>query len=229
MEMAAARAMNRLEISIHTGRQASHILGGMKTKLSLLGLGLMALLAGGCLVQSIHPLFVEKDYLPCDQVVGTWEQRESDGSLEGTWVFAEKERTYALTHTDKEKRQAIFEVSAGRLGGETLLDLILSDPLPGRELNELAQWHLMPVHTFLKVTGTKESLSLTPMDLEWLAKHLQENPKALAHTMRRNGNEDGFPLLTAGTEELQKFVTKHLTNTNAFKKAVSLTRAKQPK
>ena len=57
----------------------------MKTDLKCFGVALVALLLGGCLVQSIHPLFTEQDYIPAPQLVGAWTQQDENGKVEGVW------------------------------------------------------------------------------------------------------------------------------------------------
>ena len=193
----------------------------MKTKM-LCGLGLFALLLGGCVVQSIHPLFTEREYIPAPEIVGTWTPRE-DKEPKEIYAFAEDGKQYKLAHTDDKGHKATFHVAAGRLGPNTFLDFSPDDPLPGSELNSAMMVHLIPAHVFAKLVKTNDDLVLVVMDIEWLKNHLQKNPKAIAHTIR----DEDWPILTAPTEDLKKFVAKYADDTNAFKFA-NVLMAKKP-
>ena len=82
----------------------------MKAKL-LVALGLLALLFGGCVVQSIQPFLAEKDYISVPFLLGTWEQRDAEKQI-GLWTFTAEGRRYKLAHTDEDGHKATFDVSA---------------------------------------------------------------------------------------------------------------------
>lgn len=194
----------------------------MKTKL-FLGLGLVVLLIGGCVVPSLHPLFAERDYLYAPDVVGTWVPK--DETDKEVWNFAEDGRQYLLTHTDDKGRKATFHVAAGSIGTNVFLDFSPLDSLPGSELNGLMQAHLIPVHLFAKLVKTNDDLTLVALDVEWLNNHLKTNSAALAHARQA----DDAPLITASTADLKKFVARHAHDEKAFKNAIILTAQKSAK
>src|SRR5688572_5564123 len=121
----------------------------MKTKL-LAGLGLVAALFTGCVVQSIQPLFAEKDFISFPELAGTWEQKEEDKQI-GLWTFSQHERRYRLAHTDEKGRKAIFDVAAGKIGTNVFLNFSLNDIEPSGSLNDFAAVSLIPAHVFAKV------------------------------------------------------------------------------
>jgi len=180
-------------------------------------MGAAAILLGGCVVQSIHPLFTEKEYIPYPALVGTWAQHDDKGGEVESWKFEADGKQYKLTQLDEKGNMATFHVAAGQLGTNVFLDFSLDNPSPRHELNGYAQAELVPVQVFVKVTKVGGNLVFTAMDVEWLAKHLEQNPKAIAHVIR-----DKAPMLTASTEELQKFVAKHANDNQAFKNEVKL-------
>ncbi|HEY0552422.1 MAG TPA: hypothetical protein VGF13_22670 [Verrucomicrobiae bacterium] len=195
----------------------------MKTKF-LFGLSLLAtIFFGGCVVQSIQPLFAEKDLIPDPALVGTWTQQDGDKEV-GRWVFAAHDQQYELTHTDEKGHKALFTVGVGKIGTNVFLDGFPANLLPGGELNDLAQVHLIGAHTFFKVVRTNETLVLLAMDYEWLENLLKENPKAIAHVMQHK-----HPILTASTEELQKFVAKYAGDEKVFKNEIQLLPKKSAK
>ena len=196
----------------------------MKTNLKCLGVALAALLLGGCLVQSIQPLFTEKDYISAPHLVGAWTQQDEKGNVQGTWLFEAKGPAYKLTHTDEKGRTALFQVAAGKIGTNVFLDLSLNDPSPDNQLNDLAAVHLIPAHVFVKLAGTKDNLVLVMMDLDWLAKYLEQNPQAVAHVF-----SEKVPILTATTAELKQFIARHADDEKVFKNEIKLVPKKQGK
>lgn len=187
----------------------------MKRKI-FFSLGFAALLFSGCVVQSIHPLFAEKDYIAYPSLVGTWTQSD-DGKEEGVWTFVGDSKRYQLTHTDKKEHKAIFQVAAGKIGTNVFLDFFPDDLLPGSELNEFAAVHLIGAHIFAKAVKTNDALLLIAMDVEWLDKYLEQNPNGIAHVV-----QDKRAILTASTEDLQKFVAKHGNDEKVFKNEIKL-------
>jgi hypothetical protein len=186
----------------------------MKTKWQFLGIGLATLLFGGCVVQSIHPLFAEKEYIPFPGLIGTWVQKDGE-RLVGSWTLSADGARYELTQIDEKGRKATFSVSAGRIGTNIFLQAAPRDPSP--ELNDLFTLHLVPAHLFVKAVKTDDGLRLLAMDLEWLTKHLETNPEAISHVMH-----DKTPLLTASTDELKKFVARHANDAAVFKNEIKL-------
>ena len=213
--------MDLREISIHTQSRKRRMSVAMKAKI-LLSLTLLALLLAGCVVQSIQPLFGEKDVIPCADLVGTWEQKE-DGKQVGLWVFVADGQHYRLTQTDEKGHKAKFEVVAGKIGKNLFLDFTLRELEPENSINDLAAFSLIPAHTFAKLVKTDDALVLVGMDYDWLRKHLTENPKAVTHTF-----QEKRPILTASTEELQKFVAKYADDKEVFKNEVRLAPRKAP-
>jgi hypothetical protein len=195
----------------------------MKTK-SLFCLGLAAILLAGCVVQCIYPLFTEKEFMQYPALVGTWTQKDEDKEV-GLWTFTEDERRYKLSQTDEKGRKAVFQVVAGKIGTNVFLDCSLADPSPTEQLNDFATVHLVGAHTFVKAIKTNDALLLVAMNTEWLEKHLEQNPKAVAHIRR----DKMPPLLTASTEELKKFVATFANDTNAFQNEIKLVPKKAAK
>jgi hypothetical protein len=195
----------------------------MKMK-SLFGLSLLAaIIFGGCVVQSIQPLFAEKELVSYPALVGTWAQQDGEKEI-GVWAFVAHEQQYELTHTDEKGHKAIITVGAGKLGTNMFLDGFPANLLPGGELNDVAQVHLIGAHTFVRLVKTNDALVILAMDYEWLEKLLQENPKAIAHVV-----QDKRPILTASTEELQKFVAKYANDEKVFKNEIRLVPKKSAK
>ena len=192
----------------------------MRIRSCSLAVAFAAWLIGGCVVQTINPLFAEKDSITQPGLAGTWAQME-EGKEQGLWVFEQDGQQYNLTHTDEKGSKATFKVIAGRLGTNAFLNSTINDPTPGVKMNDFAAVHLVPAYTFIRLRKTETGLTFAAMNLEWLNKLLEENPKTVAHVMRKVG-DDKIPLLTASTEELQKFVAKYADDDKAFGNEIKL-------
>lgn len=165
-------------------------------------------------IPSLHPLYTDKDTVYDPAIVGSWVQDNKDS----TWHFAKKDNNvYRLIFVDKEGRPGEFEARLVRLDKQMFLDLFPEEPkLPE---NGYYTFHLLRVHTFLKVSVDGSEMQLAGMDPAWLNGHLQSNPDAIRHE-----TVNGTILLTAPPNELQQFVLKHGGNEKAFAAVVHLTR-----
>jgi hypothetical protein len=172
------------------------------------------IILSGC-VPSWNPLYTEKDLISDDRVVGTWKE---DEETKETWVFKKGEgKAYQLAHTDSDGKTAKFAAHLLKLEGRTYLDLYVTD-IEG-QVNELAGWTLVPAHLFLRVDEIGDSLKMAAANADWLEKHLEKNPKAIAH--QKTGDRT---VIVAETKELQAFVTKHAEGEALFGEAFALKR-----
>jgi hypothetical protein len=64
------------------------------------------------------------------------------------------------------------------------------------------------------------SLKMAAVNPDWLGKHLEKNPKAIAHLRKK----EGVILFTAETKELQAFVMKHAAGEELFGDGFTLKR-----
>ncbi len=203
----------------------------MKMKLPLYAVALAAILFSGCIVQSLHPLFMEREYISYPGLVGTWVQMDGEKE-QGTWIFGVVSNRYLLTHTDEGGSKATFMVTAGRLGTNVFLNTVLNEPMVAGQptkWNSFAAWHIVPTSAFFKVRTNEHGLTLTGMNLEWLDEQLPQNPKLIGHVYRPVGDGTSFPLLTAPTKDLQKFVAQYADDAKVFKDEVKLVPKKPAK
>lgn len=179
-----------------------------KTLLPTLGI---ALLLASC-VQSLHPLYTEKDLLFEPKLVGTW---ESEGG--NLWIFLKSgKKSYDLVYTEKET-PAKFAAHLVKLGSYQFLDLF---PTSIDLKNDLQQAHLLPTHMFFRVWLEKDTLRLAILEHDWLKKMIDENKTNIKHEV-----VDKRVVLTASTSALQKFIAQNADDPGAFPRPkTSLTR-----
>lgn len=179
----------------------------------------------GC-VRSLYPLFMEDDLIFKDELLGTW--KEKDGK--STWIFEKSNgMNYTLIHyaaeyntpNDKVSEDtARFTAQLGKLGKYIFLDIFPGKP-DTKVKNDFYNFHLLPVHTISRVWFTNDTLKLSMLDNDWLAKMIDKNAYRIKHA-RLNDQL----ILTASTQELQRLVVKYANNTKAFPKPGELYRVK---
>ena len=194
------------------------------------------LLTTAC-VPSLYPLYTAEDLTVDPAVVGTWIDDD-----EATWTLERSSgSSYGLTIVE-DGVSADFSAHLVQLGGHAravirfqlrvddrrgrcerglqcapgaghrFLDIYPEDDaLPD---HGFFQFHVVPAHTFWKVSLDDETLRLVGLDLSWLEDELESGAVAVTHSLW--GNDNGTILLTAKTRELQGFVVAHADNTEAF-------------
>lgn len=178
---------------------------------------IITLFFSGCVVYSFYPLYTEKDLFPNDILTGVW--MDDEGTQ---WDFihpniGKKElgmvdsTSYYLVVCDKDSLVSKFNVHIVELGDHYFIDFYLDEFMSGDEL-ALADFHIIPVHTFAKLEIKENQLHINWFDQEWLEDLLKENKIRIHHEQ----TED-IILLTAKPKELQKFVTKYVNSEEAFK------------
>lgn len=170
---------------------------------------LAATIITGCVVSSIYPFYTAKDLTFDPALLGVWGDAAHPDDQE-TWQFEKLTgQTYKLTIRGSGETNA-FDTHLFTLGKDRFLD-----SLP----RQRAAYHA-PQHFLLRVKSLTPTLELQLLDYGWLSKLVEQNPKAIRHILvpkEAGASNDGGELtLTADTAELQKFIRKHLNNTNAW-------------
>ena len=174
----------------------------------------VSLLIAGC-VRSLHPLYTEKDLVFEKKLVGTWS--EGDGNKD-TWIFQQSsDNAYELIHTQK-GAPAKFDAHLVKLGEYLFLDLFPDQP---DTKNEFYKSHLIPAHTFSKITITNDVVHLSMFDNDWLKEMISKKTVTIQHE-----RIEETIILTAPTEELQKLVLQYADSEDAFPKPAELHRKK---
>lgn len=178
---------------------------------------IITLFFSGCVVYSFYPLYTEKDLFPNDILTGEWLQEDEDTHWKFKHPYEGKKElgmldstSYFLVVQDKDSLISKFNVHVVKLGGHYFLDFYLDEFPPGENL-DLAAFHIVPVHTFAKLTVKGDELIINWFDQDWLGELIRENKIRIHH----EENEE-FILLTAKPRELQKFVAKYVNSEEAF-------------
>lgn len=158
-----------------------------------LALGFVLLIAG-CIVSSLYPLFTEKDLVFDPSLLGTWVGQNEDDTL----LFQDGgEKAYDLTYIS-EGQGLKFEVHLVKLG-----ELKFFDVYPQLD-KEHDAYHLIPAHTIWRVQKDQDIIRVAWLDQSWVKEKIAKKEIVIPHQLV----EDRI-ILTASTEELQKFVLKY--------------------
>jgi hypothetical protein len=171
------------------------------------------LLLQGCWVYSVYPLAESDADLLFDKALpGNWMQEEA-GCLITISRLAE-ERGYRLTYIAPNERKgegclldagkaATFQAGLVEIGQNRFLDLFPVD----RTLDH----HALQVHSFYRVSVDVRSLSLTPMNADWLKEQIRSNAVPVA---ARQENDD--LILSSSTRDLRTFLQAYGSNEQLF-------------
>jgi hypothetical protein len=185
----------------------------------VLSITLVVVLLQGCIVRSLHPFYKSSDIVFRKELINTW--RDQDG---GTWTIKPvddngKNFAYELHYSAEGKLDAFFLAHLFTLGGEQYLDFlpIASDG----ETVAMFNLHLMPSHSIARLESISESeIQIRWFNEKWLKSLFDQNRIKISHetiveTYSR-GDTDQSYVLTANTEELQKFILKYGKEEQAF-------------
>lgn len=171
----------------------------------------LLLLTSGCLI-SLHPLYTPDKIVYRPELTGTWQvQGEA-----ATMVFepVPEKKGYLLTYQEKPGSQEAvehYEVYLLRLGNHYFIDFY--PDIEDVKYQDLTLATLLPTHGFARIDLTsRDEFTLHLFDIEWLEELFRQRRIRLQHEV----TEDGLIVLTAPSEELQKFVSKYAEDERAY-------------
>ncbi len=176
--------------------------------LAVLGI---VLFISGCVVSSLHPLFTQKDLVFDKALLGSWTAADEDDTL----TFEDGgEKTYDLIYT-AEGLKVRYKAYLLQLGKFRFLDIY---PKTDEDYDA---YHFIPAHTFWKIWMEDDTLHINGLANDWLKKMIEQKKIEIPHQLL-----DDRVLLTASTDELQKFVLKYAEDASAFSVAEKFHRQK---
>ncbi|SYZ72452.1 hypothetical protein TRIP_C20567 [Candidatus Zixiibacteriota bacterium] len=174
------------------------------SKFKFLLLLLVPIIVTGCL-STLHPLYSEPTKFFDPGLIGYWTQGEDNDTL----IFNETgKKRYQFIYSDKGKH-AEFEVYLAKLGETYFIDML---PVASSKENDLWSMLMVPTHMFGVYKRIGDSLELNMLNDDWLEKKLKDKSIALPFE-----ETDNNIVLTAATEQLQKFAETYAADTAVFK------------
>jgi len=179
---------------------------------------LLAIVLGGCLPLSIHPLYTDDTLVFEEKLVGKW----ADG--DEIWQFTQdSNNSYILRIVDEDGKEGYFNAHLVKLENMLFMD-IFPDGETLRDTQTFYAIHLLPMHTFIKVEQTDPNLVLRMMDVDKVSEILKSDPNLLKHELREDEQGEDAVILTAATQDLQKFVVEYANIEGVFGDAMELSR-----
>jgi hypothetical protein len=176
------------------------------------------LLMSSCLVSSLHPFFKQKDKVYEQAMVGSW--IDSDSCI---WVMEKNmiseyfmgpeypDSTYRITYYEEEDMIGLFIGTLFELKGIRYLDFY-PDPNEDHCNSELTGMHHFPTHTLARIQLDPDSIMMFWYGDEWLGELIKNNRIRIKHETVEMDADWTRHLLTAPTEDLQKFIVKYANN-----------------
>ncbi len=191
---------------------------------------LLLIIVSGC-IPSLHPLYTKKDLILDNSIIGTWVSEESK-SDQSVWIIKKYKDShepgplYINPHDFGDKLYRLEHIQSGDTIGFDLYLIKLDKyfyfdfyPQNYESDNEMRNMHLFPVHTFAKVNIKTNTIEIKQFNIDFLKKLIEQNKIKISH--ERSGRN---MILTAPTEELQKFVKKYTDADDAFVDPIILSR-----
>jgi len=178
----------------------------MKTKSQwIIILSLLVFFIGSC-VPSLHPLYTPEDLIFEQKLLGAWMDDDSvvwefEKYTPSTTFFSKSKDTTHYKLTVHDQKPAKFDLHLFKLGKYLYFDFLISEY---KIENEMADAHLFPVHTFARAKIEKDSVTIEHFNIDFIENLIKEKKIRIKHEIA-----DDRVILTAGTEELQKFVLKY--------------------
>lgn len=169
----------------------------------------------GCLVSSLHPFYHEKDIHFDPVMIGSWIDSDSclwtiEANMASTGFMnpEEPDNKFRITYYEEAEKPGIFIGTLFRINGVPYVDFY-PDPDEEQCRTELTGWHHFPTHTLARVQYSKDSILLYWFGEEWLNDLLEQNRIRISHETVEVSPDYTRHVLTASTDELQKFIRKY--------------------
>jgi hypothetical protein len=176
----------------------------MKRILTIATLAAAALATGCGVTLSVHPLYTDKDLATNPQLEGKW----TDDEAKDIWAVRKDGDVYVATCPTDKDSEAI-EMRLVRLGDRYFLDLT-SKNQPSLSI---------PGHLFAKVSVTGDELQVQMMNSKWLEQKARDTGVPYVEL-------DKQVILTAATADLQKLLSLHAADPDAFENAEKMHRVR---
>lgn len=172
------------------------------------------LFISSCLVSSLHPFYKQKDKIFDTTMVGYWIDGDSciwtilpNMVSHGFMEPDVHDSSYAITYYEDDQKYAMLTGTLFQLNNVDYVDFT-PDPNEDHATSDMTAFHHVPVHTLARVQYSKDSILLYWYGDEWLNELIEQNRIRIKHETVP-GFEYDRNVLTAPTDELQKFIKKY--------------------
>lgn len=172
------------------------------------------LLMSSCLVSSLHPFYKAEDKIYDPVMEGYWIDEDSciwtilPNMVSTGFLEPQKhDSSYTITYYEDEGKISVLTATLFQLNHVNYVDF-LPDNNEEHFTSDLTSFHHIPVHTLARVQYCADSILLYWFGDEWLNELFEQNRIRIRHETVDNHDYER-QVLTATTEELQKFIRKY--------------------
>ena len=174
----------------------------------------------GCLVRSLHPFYQLSDRIYDEAMIGNWIDEDSciwiirphvtpEGLMSNKPVRMDS--TYQIIYFDESDAGCYMQGTLFVLNGQRYVDFV-PDPQEQHCTADMTFFHHVPVHTLARMHSSEGGLMFFWFGEEWLNELLENKRIRIDHEkVQLSAEYEGY-LLTADTEELQKFIIKYMND-----------------
>jgi ribosome biogenesis GTPase A len=177
-------------------------------------IALIATFLQGCLVKSLHPFYKPEDVVFKKELLNDWV--DQDG---GKWKInrhKENSTIYEMHSEGAGEKELAFLVHLFELDDNLYLDFVPYYP-NGDDIS-IFDLHMTPTHSIAKlIIFNKNDVQIKWFNERWMRTLFDQNRIRIAHeTVDEDDSTEKSYVLTAPTEELQKFIVKYGNEDEAF-------------
>ena len=187
----------------------------MKTRI-LIFASLLLFVLSGCIVKSLHQYYQEDDVIYDNTLLGSWLDEDRTLLVIKPYTFAvgfmkcdSIDNSYLVELYEDANEPQKFNAHLFELGGKKYLDF---RPLRDDRYDDFLDVHLISAHSLALIEiNDQGSLTIGWFNEDWLGKLFEENRVKISHEVFKgeSPSEGSEYVLTASTEELQKFILKY--------------------
>lgn len=184
----------------------------MKTKNALF-LIVILITAQSCTIFSLNPLYHDEDLLESQELIGLWQDADEGDEYVSFEKYEDKKYIlrYMEDNEDPTESDTIsYEAGLLKLGDHYFIDLY---PYYDEGLEEVDYLFrsFIPAHAVLKIEWENDIMQLYTISYDRLNELFEQNRIRIRHQMFED-----YIVITATTEELQKFIKKYADDEKAF-------------
>jgi hypothetical protein len=180
------------------------------TRMSPVIAAAVCIFLAGCPTRSLSPLFTQDDISFNAELIGTWKNVKDPDVLT---IQKSGDKGYTIIVREKNGDSSSFKMELGRLGGYWFMD--------SQSAAKYDDYHVLPTHMIWRLWLANDTMRIASLEGDWLKQMIDARQLDIQHAV-----QNGDIVLTASTEELQKFVLQYADNASAFPKPDLLVRAK---
>jgi len=197
----------------------------MKKVVLFLSFTFLVILLSSCL-ETLHPIFTEKDLIYDARLIGTWKTdttggraiitnlaTESSVQLPGN-ISSISKKGYLISYKDKDgSLSGLYIAFLARIGKHLYFDYYPADKKNDKTVDNFFMVHLTKMHTSYRVNFTKDGFEMSQLDEGFIRQLIDEKKIRISH---EKSEEDDI-IITASTSELQQYIIKYGDEPSAYR------------